>query len=218
MSEAESQTDMEYPSFILVNSNRRFTANRPLIGITGKAGSGKDTLGTAVQGDFGNQIQKMSFAEPLKRAIAAMLDVDYTLVEGLTEQSRDWREQDITDHLQITPRSLMLSMGTEWGRDLVDEDIWVHLAERAYDRLQGGAFFTDVRFDNEAHFIQHRGGIVVEVRCTDSEVQSDPTHRSEHGINPQYVDAVVKAPKGDIVGLQKMGLRAIRELGCQPSY
>jgi hypothetical protein len=199
----------------------RHTSDRPLIGITGKAGAGKDTVGTAIQANFGDQIEQLSFATPLKQALASMLGVSYDMVEGKTEQSREWRELPLPG-IGKTPRELMLSLGTEWGRDMVHGDLWVILTGRMFDRLRGhtGAYFTDVRFDNEADMIRKLGGVVVEVRRSDDAVQSEAAaaHSSEAGINKRLIDATVIADKGDLDGLQSMALSAIRELGCRPSY
>ena len=205
---------MENQMFMLVNPTRTHTASAPLIGITGKAGSGKDTLGTVIKADF-RSIEHHSFAGPLKRMICEMLECTREQLED-----RDLKENSL-GFIKQSPRELMLSLGTEWGRDTVDHDLWVKIQKRNWHELMAineaeggdpcGHFYTDVRFDNEAEWIREEGGVIIEVRRMGNSLQPDSAkeHRSEAGINPGLVDAIVKAPAGDIDGLQKMGLRAI---------
>ena len=225
--------------------DRVHTAPKPIIGIHGLAGSGKDTVGTAIQAND-PRMQKTSFAEPLKNMIAVMLDCEYHWVEGVTEDSRYWRERELPEIGQ-TPRELMLSLGTEWGRDMVHADIWCILTRRIIEkRMKAGkaCYIPDVRFDNEARMIKEMGGIVIEVRRTDQKrpepkeatlwdllkkyaiinagyfdaAEDAKLHRSEQGINPDLIDGYVEADKGDIDGLQSMALKLLTELECPFSY
>jgi hypothetical protein len=196
-------------------------SDRPLIGITGNAGTGKDTVGTAIQGWFGNQIEKLSFATRLKQMLATMLDVPYEMLEGTTDMSRKWREQPVKG-IDLTPRQMMLSLGTEWGRDMVHHDLWVLLAKQQYEDLNllphaPGAYFTDVRFENEAKWIRDSGGILIATSKIGGDVIRID-HRSEAGIPRKYLDAVISAEHGDLDGLQSEALKTIRELGCHPSF
>jgi hypothetical protein len=61
-----------------------------------------------------------------------------------------------------TPRWAMQSLGTEWGRDLIDYDLWV---DTEMDHVAGNeaVVFDDVRFPNEEAAIRDRGGIIIRV-------------------------------------------------------
>lgn len=195
----------------------KHVCERTLIGITGKAGSGKDTVGCALQSEYGLGITKLSFATRLKEMVAAMLDVPYEMLEGVTELSRKWREEPFAD-IGKSPRELMLSLGTEWGRDMVHNDVWVRLVNDQFHNLIGGAFLTDIRFDNEAEWIKTAGGVVIETRKIGGNLQvGDPRHRSEAGISRGYIDGYVQAEHGDMAGLQSQALQLIRKLGCPSS-
>ena len=199
--------------------HRHHSCERPLIGITGKAGSGKDTVGDAIQADFGVQVNRHSFAEPLKEMLAELLQVPFEMLDGKTEKSREWREKPLRK-LGKSPRELLLTLGTEWGRDMVHEDLWVIMAGQRFDRLETGAYFTDVRFPNEAEWIKARGGVVIELRKLDAADFSTAAvgHASEAGVPHYCVDAVVSARHGDLLDLQAKALQAVRDLGCRPSY
>lgn len=196
---------------------------KTLIGITGLIGSGKDTVGNAVKDLWREEIEKDSFARPLKQMIAKMLNVPYAMVDGTTDESRKWRETVLPD-IGKTPRELMLSLGTEWGRDLVHFDLWVILAARRFKRAPWGVYFPDVRFDNEAAWIKRVGGVILKtvktiplVDCGEAELGLHPQHRSEGGISSVFVDRFVYAEPGDLDGLQSEAMKALKELGACPS-
>lgn len=126
-----------------------------LIGLIGQARVGKDTVGQHLHEN--HLFNCRSFAAPMK----AMLEA----VFGNRFESGD-REQPI-DWLGKSPRHLMQTLGTEWGRNCIHPDLWVMLAEREwqlhtarrYNAENGVSLvFTDVRFHNEADMILRQGG------------------------------------------------------------
>ena len=158
-----------------------------VIGITGKAGSGKDTfaglLKTALEQRrrLSGKVVIDQIAGPLKDAVTAMLGIHPSEIEY-----RAFKETSLLDDLGIdySPRQLLQTLGTEWGRGL-DEDIWLKLLT---PRLDGYARYgaeycliTDVRFPNEHTWIDNMGGAVVEIyRPLAASVAS---HSSEDGLN-----------------------------------
>lgn len=84
---------------------------------------------------------------------------------------------------QLSPRIMLQSLGTEWGREVCGDNIWIHqltdAAERvlsgevyerevgflnAYrDRPHTGVVCSDVRFSNELNRIHEVGGKVIKV-------------------------------------------------------
>ena len=156
-----------------------------LIGITGAAGSGKDTAATILA--LQHLYQRISFAEPIKKAISAMLGMPVNMWDD-----RDWKEETIRS-VGKSPRELAQTLGTEWGRDTVKDSIWVDLAMAKWERnceqwSLDKAVFTDVRFNNEAERIREQGGIVISiVRQTIYEVAE---HSSEGGVDIELIDKV----------------------------
>jgi hypothetical protein len=145
-----------------------------LIGITGKAGAGKDTVGEILRDRYGFILT--SFAWPIKQAISVIIDEP----PGRWG-NRKWKEE-IYPLLGVSPRYMAQTMGTEWGRTLIDYNIWVKLALR---RLEGSAFpngaITDVRFDNEAEMIREQG-VIVHVHREQCDKMDNPDHASEGGV------------------------------------
>lgn len=150
-----------------------------LIGFTGKAGAGKDT---AAAGLIENGYQKVSFATPIKEALNAMVGWDMS-----NWSDRAWKEE-VDPYLGVSPRHLATTLGTEWGRDTIDQNFWVKLAlKRAGDKP---TVFTDVRFDNEAKTIKEAGGMIIHVIRTNNPFPV-VLHSSENGVSQEYVDFTV---------------------------
>lgn len=195
-----------------------------LIGITGKIGSGKDTVGDAVVkryfddrhkaslGRNGERLYciKMSFAESLKKAVAAMLGVPVAKFED-----RVWKEATI-DGIGKSPRELLLSLGTEWGRNMIHPDFWVILSAQTYTRGDAHVVFCDVRFDNEARWIRQQGGTVIRLVREGDQIAplSAINHPSEAGISEELISATVYAEAGDLHQLRARALRVLEEFQC----
>lgn len=156
-----------------------------LIGLCGKAGCGKDTAASYITQDFG--FERYAFAYPLKQGLAAMLDV----APGLLED-RKYKEA-VIPWLGKSPREMLQTLGTEWGREKVHPEIWLRLMERRYamvvDLHLPGLVVTDVRFDNEAEKIRRMGGYVIQIERPG--VATVATHVSENGINPRLIDQTI---------------------------
>lgn len=135
-----------------------------LIGVVGFIGSGKGTVGDLLEQ---KGFVKDSFAKPLKDACSAMFGWPRELLEGDTEVSRKWREEHDSFWSEkfgytFTPRLALQLMGTEAGRNVFHQDIWVvSLLNRAKGK---NVVVTDVRFKNEIDYIQQNGGIIVRVK------------------------------------------------------
>jgi len=143
-----------------------------LIGLTGKAGSGKSAA-SSVLTNAGWVRVKM--AGPLKDMLRAI---------GLTDEHIEGDLKEVPCELLggKTPRHAMITLGTEWGRDMIDGNIWINIAaERIATLLTAGfnVVVDDIRFDNEADTIRNLGGVVVGLhRETDIAIE----HKSENGV------------------------------------
>ena len=154
-----------------------------LIGVCGAAGSGKDTIASILGFD------RVAFADPLYEMVA--------IVTGMTPaemRDRETKERPI-DWLGQSPRQLLQTLGTEWGRGMVSETIWVDTAMRRVQRLldEGrDVVITDCRFDNEAAAIKAAGGVVWQVVRGSGSIQGlAARHASESGISPVLIDRVL---------------------------
>lgn len=150
---------------------------RRIIGIAGRAGAGKNTVADMIPG-----AAVFGFADPLYEGLAAMLGVPEDML-----RSRRSKESPLK-WLGKSPRELMQTLGTEWGRGMVAQDIWLRIAEQRIETYGGTIVFSDVRFDNEAEWIRNQGG---EVWLVDRGQEARHTHSSEAGISPHLIDRVI---------------------------
>lgn len=155
-----------------------------LIGLCGAAGSGKNTVANLLT-ESGLCVQ-LAFADPLYQCVSAIAGLPVSRL-----QDRAVKEAEIP-WLGKSPRQLLQSLGTEWGRDAVHPEIWIRIAmERASRHLSVGlaVVITDVRFDNEAAAIVAAGGEVWKVvrpgwRCLSGDAA---THPSEAGVSERLI-------------------------------
>lgn len=158
-----------------------------LIGICGAPGCGKDTL--ADQMVSHDVYEKYRFADPIK-AMLAQFHIPLDLWED-----HDAKES-IIPWLGKSPRYLAQTLGTEWGRELIHKDIWVKFAQGRWNVVNaardGRMVCSDVRFENEAKWINDAGGVLVRIERPGNEHEADNMkHASEAGFAAWRVDLTI---------------------------
>lgn len=136
-----------------------------IIGISGKATSGKDTAATYLQRRYGGV--RIAYADALKREAR---DLIYRLTGEYTDPWKDKHDR-MRHFLQVFGTELM----REWK-----ESVWVDLLiDEARLALQNGApavYVSDVRFPNEVEAIHWAGGRVIRLEAGD-EVRAERMER-----------------------------------------
>lgn len=150
----------------------------PLIGIAGRARSGKDTVANFIIAAIGGY--RYSFADPI-RAMLAPLGVD------MNDPYWQARKEDVIPAIGVSPRRMMQTLGTEWGRNLINPDLWLVMAHQRLLRNGPGMVISDVRFENEAAWIRKHGGRIIHV--IRPEAKAVEAHASEDGIEMLDTDA-----------------------------
>jgi len=150
-----------------------------LIGLAGRSGCGKDTIAQHLIKQ--HSFEAVSLAEPIRIGLQAMF--------GLTCAQLNDRELKDSQLAWInkTPSQLMQTLGTEWGRNRVHEEIWLLVAKHRIADLRRCAkpaniVITDLRFENEARFVRDLGGIVWHVTRPGYRNEARGDHASELGI------------------------------------
>jgi hypothetical protein len=143
-----------------------------LVGFTGKAGSGKDTLADYLVEN--HHFLKLSFAGPLKAMMAQA---------GMPEPKERAAKEQPLPGFAFTWREAAQKLGTEWGRSL-DPDIWVKIMESVIHRFSDDVqiVFADVRFDNEAEMIRRLGGKILHITGRSADLGANAGHASEAGV------------------------------------
>lgn len=121
----------------------------------------------------------VKFAHPLKEMVRALfrsIGVPENVIERMVEG--DLKEEVIED-LGVTPRFLMQTLGTEWGRQTVNENLWTTLfSVRVRNLLARGknVICDDMRFSNEVETVKALGG--TSVRVVRPSTYVDQVHRN----------------------------------------
>lgn len=127
-------------------------------------------------------IRTLSFADPIKAAVATILDCDVSDFD-----QREFKESNLTSShdLEVSPRQMMQLLGDEWGRQMIDINIWIKLALYTLNGYKEDGvdfiFITDLRYDNEQQFVLNNGGTVIGIdRAAAAPISA---HASESGLS-----------------------------------
>lgn len=135
-----------------------------IIGICGLIGSGKGTVADILVEHHG--FKKVSFADKLKDAVAELFGWDRKMLEGDTDEGRQWREAQDDFWTKetgrtITPRLVLQEFGTECMRNGFYDGIWVSMVkQQILNNPTVNFVIPDVRFKNEVKVIKELHGQV----------------------------------------------------------
>lgn len=159
-----------------------------VIGIAGRKGSGKDTAAEVL---LWQGFENVKFAGALKGMIRAFLSYigeDAVTTERLVEG--DLKEVPQPFFGGKSTRQVMQTLGTEWGRNLVWEDLWTNTF--ALRCLQFPLVVcTDMRFPNEVSQMKDLGGVTIRIERPDLKQTGHDDHPSETLIDTLSVDRVI---------------------------
>lgn len=148
-----------------------------LIGISGKIGSGKDTVGAIIRDLYitnNNDLYEIKKFATKTKIIASLLTG--IPVEKFEDQEfkktilgREWSKVNEFDGFSnvsflkmMSVRELLQKIGTDAMRNNVHKDTWVNALFADYSKDQKW-IITDVRFPNEYNAIKKRGGIIIRI-------------------------------------------------------
>lgn len=141
-----------------------------IIALMGAKGAGKSEVAQYLVDQHG--YTRMRFADGVKGMLRTL---------GLTEAQTDGAEKESPIPLLggKTYRDAATSLGTAWGRDMMDPDLWARALEQ---RMMAHTFAAsrvrivvdDVRFPNEHEMLQRWDAIFVRVRRQAAEPQLSP--------------------------------------------
>lgn len=168
-----------------------------LIGLTGRAQAGKDTVYEVIARRFGYiaPVERRAFADALYESAARALGV--TVSELRLWKTDDRITVDIRDtdpdilggsypRVRLSIREFLQRYGTEAHRDVFGPDFWVNQIDLTHHELI--VVVTDVRFRNEAEAIQDAGGYVVRV---EGPYVGDDDHASEAPLSSFLIDYAI---------------------------
>ncbi len=172
-----------------------------IIGLTGEAGSGKDTVADYLveHHDF----RRVSLADPLRRGLQAMFGIPMHML-----QDRAIKHIPLNILGGKSIREAMNTLGTEWGRVCLADDIWLTTACMKINQLRAqvsighvnarGIVISDVRFVDERDWLAEQGGVLWHVYRPDNPYALPrESHVSQEGLPPRQRDPII-TNDGDI--------------------
>jgi len=170
-----------------------------IIGITGTARSGKDTFASfLVKHQYPAIV--VSLAMPMKHMLAEGLGFSW-------EQLYGDQKETIVPQFGKSARQMMQTLGTEWGRELVHEDMWLNALEMLYPDTN--LIIADVRFQNEADWVR-KNGILIHILRKHTPIK-DSGHASEQGVDVGNKD-FMWPNNGTIEELSRCALKTVQYL------
>lgn len=158
---------------------------RPLIvALTGSAGCGKSLAAEILSGLL-HPADRVSFADPLRAMARALLVRCGYSLDGADRLLTDRVAKEAPiDGLGVSPRRLLQTLGTDWGRDQIKPDLWVMIWQRrtlSATRSGCSVITDDCRFPDEAERVRELGGLVIRLIRPQAASIAASDHRSEAG-------------------------------------
>lgn len=167
---------------------------KTLIGIYSPVpGSGKTTVAKFLEGQCG--FVRFPFADSVKFAgVNLLVNLGMKEHEAHNLLFFDKEAQIPVLRQGVTGRYLLQRLGTDFGRNLIDPDIWVkgwkhEIASTipTCDKI----IADDVRFPNEVAAIRDLGGEMWLLLRPGKELRSEESHESEGNLNNMHFDNVL---------------------------
>lgn len=166
-----------------------------VIGLGGRLRSGKDAVADHLVAKHG--FAKNGMSDPLLEAALVLdpyvaWDYDHVTPGTLTRLSEMVRVAGYVEAKKNPEvRRFLQVLGTDFGRQMVGENLWVDMAEKTiYKHFREGrsVAITGIRYPNEVEMIRQAGGVSVWVE-RDSQASADHSaHISENGVGPDDFD------------------------------
>lgn len=214
-----------------------------IIGLSGLAGAGKDTVADLLVDHHG--FAKLAFADPLKRICRDVFQFTERQLWGPSSARNAGDERYPRGDSFLTPRYALQQLGTEWGRDCFPS-IWVDAGLRdakkvmetacyRYESRRGlylapvtewdsalapkGVAISDVRFENEIAAVKLAGGKVIRIKRPSEGLEGEAAmHRSEaeQALVPDEAFDAVLVNDGSIAQLGATLARLLFDLRREP--
>lgn len=172
------------------------------IGIAGKMGHGKSTVARYLAERFG--CIEYALADAVRNSLFTLnplVDATGRRVQDVIQEEADWQRIKADPVLGPEIRGLLQRFGTDVGRKTLGEPVWLLAAEQYLDaRYQNWwhetkgpqVVISDIRFDNEARWVQLNRGVVINVvRKPLPPAQEHEDHESENGIDPYLANYTI---------------------------
>lgn len=148
--------------------------------------SGKSTVAGYLVREHG--FEQRGFALALKRMVIDLMNSAGLTPEQIGHYMDLGKEDPIPQMGDKSFRNLCQTLGTDWGRSLVDQDLWARTLV-INGSLPEFTVIDDLRFPNEFDAIKSKGGVVWKIVRPGTVPTSD--HPSEGLLEDREFDAVL---------------------------
>ena len=127
-----------------------------IIGIYGPQQAGKSEAAKAIA--TLPRWHRLSFAEPLYAMMSTLLGEDARKIDKAASHPVLCGK---------TLREALQTLGTDWGRNMIGETVWLSAMERQFTLFRNageeGLVIDDLRFRNEYEFLRERGARIIRI-------------------------------------------------------
>jgi len=192
----------------------------PIIGITGRASAGKDTVGNYIcaAGQFkGKIVSKLACADQLKMICFTVFNAGFGVPSEAFFGTQAEKEAPLKEVPGWSGRRILQYVGTEGFRH-IHEEVWARAmigqARGLIDNdISKMVVVCDVRFLTEAAVIKEAGGIVVRVKRPEAD-KAVSAHASETELALIQEDYVIDNQGRELYLLEKL----VGEFLCQLNF
>ena len=175
-----------------------------VVGVMGRAGSGKDTLADYLRGQYGEEIwqSRWALADPVKKVAEEVLGIPYSsFVDRAAKEA-------VVPHLGFSPRRAAQLIGTEGMRGVFGGWVWVHCLHRKL--LTSGfigeaAVVTDIRFPEEVQWVLEQNGILVVLERIDAGAVAAHSSEQQMALEQIYTMQTLVGGESSIVHITNNG-------------
>lgn len=175
--------------------------SQPLIGLGGRLRSGKDEVADRLVAEHG--YVKIGMSDALHEAMLAidpLIGFEEMVLVRKTSEGVQFRRDTPSRYSEVIERfgyveakklpevrRLLQQLGTEVGRNMVGENVWVNIMARKIDDHRAAGHpvvVTGIRFPNEVEMIRELGGTSVWIDRPGVEAPTEGTaaHASENSV------------------------------------
>lgn len=173
-----------------------------LIGLHGKARTGKDTVTNHLIEKY--KLRRFGPSVPVKDTTAAMFNIPRWWLDD------DTMKESYVEFWGMTVRQMAQKVGKESSRDVFGDDIWLRHVERQLLQIEknweiddptmniggpaiyNGIILADIRYANEAEWVRdHNGFVIFLIRDNAPPIAGFEGHEGEKGLSLDLADSVI---------------------------
>ena len=129
-----------------------------IISITGKIGSGKDTIARMIQEYTKDSWEVRKFAGKLKQIASILTGVSQHLFED-----QEFKKLDMSGNWGMTYREFLQKLGTDALRDNLHKEVWINALFSEQRDRNSNWIITDTRFPNEYDACKKHDAVMIKV-------------------------------------------------------